>query len=91
MPENLNNSFSFLDHLPDSEMRFHIEGLRCQMCLAKIYKLRDQQPGILELHVNMGRQLLKARVNKSLYKMSQLAQEITQMGYELKPLQSYSE
>ena len=91
MTSSARDNFVFLDHLDESEMRFHIEGVRCQKCLAKIYKLREELPGILDLHINMGTKQLLVRTDKKRLKMSLFADSITQLGFELHPLQTSSE
>ena len=85
------DNFAFLNHLPENEMRFHIEGVRCQSCLSKIYELREKLKGLLELHVNMGTKQLIVRIDKSQLQMSEVANEITRLGYHLHPLQTVSE
>ncbi|MCB0392363.1 MAG: HAD-IC family P-type ATPase, partial [Bdellovibrionales bacterium] len=77
--------------MSENEMRFHIEGVRCQKCLAKIYNLRDELPGISSLQINMGIQQLTVKIDKKKLLYSEFAQAITNLGYELKPLQNSSE
>ncbi|MCB9025248.1 MAG: cation-translocating P-type ATPase [Bdellovibrionaceae bacterium] len=72
-------------------MRFHIEGVRCQNCLGKIYELRQKLDGLIELHLNMSTKQLLVRIDKSKIKMSHVANEISILGYTLQPLQTPSE
>lgn len=90
--------FSFLDQLDfrrkyslgttGNSIRFYIAGIRCGKCVRKLEDLTYNLPGLVELRVEMGKNLALAEVDPKVLSFSQLAEKISELGFTPIPISS---
>lgn len=88
--------FSFLDDGPfrkayseggnGGKMRFFVEGIRCAKCLRKIESLSETTPGLKDIRVEMGKNIVHVEFEPNVINPSQIATKIAGFGFQVRPL-----
>lgn len=72
-------------------VQFYIAGIRCSKCIRKLESLPHSLPGLLDLRVEMGKNLAHVEFNPAILNMSTLAEKISELGFQPIPLNTTSE
>lgn len=88
--------FSFLDQenfrqkygrgAKHNQIRFYVSGIRCGKCIRKLEDLPLSLPGLKQLRVEMGKNLVYAEVDPYRLSFAELAEKIVSLGFKPIPL-----
>ncbi len=67
-------------------IRFYVGGMSCSKCVRKLESLALQVPGVKSVRVDLGRSLLFAEIDTARITYSELARQISALGFEPIPL-----
>jgi Co/Zn/Cd efflux system component/copper chaperone CopZ len=66
-----------------SEARYHVTGMDCPSCVAKIEKAVRKVPGVNDVKVSIASQIMTLTMDDSSSNLSEVEQAVTGLGYQL--------
>lgn len=69
-----------------SSARFYVQGLSCVKCVGKIENLAIKNPGLYRIDVSLADHTASVSFDPQKMSLSQIAQKITDLGFEVTPL-----
>lgn len=75
-----------LDQKPQA-MKFYVEGIKCSKCIAKIEGLKNHNPDLKNLEVDLANQTAFIELNQAENSFAKVAEDISELGFRPIPIQ----